>query len=145
MYYVYWIVSKNKCYIGATVDPIRRLKQHNGELVGGAYRTHNNGPWSYYCVISGFRTWNEALSFEWAFKYHTKKCRCTKSRDFALKQLLERERWTKNSPPSSDIVLNVQYLPFEYGEPPENYTFTNKKNKTKHKNKLFKNIYGVTY
>ena len=61
-YYVYWIrAAKNLHYIGATTRPVKRLKQHNGEMKGGAMRTNNKGPWRFHCIISGFRTWKEAL------------------------------------------------------------------------------------
>jgi len=42
-YLVYLLVnSSNNCtYIGCTNNSIRRLRQHNGELVGGAKYTKN--------------------------------------------------------------------------------------------------------
>ena len=60
-------------YIGATVDGDRRLRQHNGELVGGAKATHKrpNG-WYRVCYVHGFSTWNAALSFEWHWKRFSK-------------------------------------------------------------------------
>ena len=120
-FYVYWIHSATRCYIGATVNPSRRLRQHNGELVGGARRTRNRGPWSFVRVISGFRTWREALQFEWAFKFYTKRCRCTASRQAALQRLMATDRWTSNAPPASEVPLAVEFNPTQYGMPPVQY------------------------
>lgn len=120
-YFVYWIQSGQRTYIGATVDPKKRLRQHNGELVGGAARTRNRGPWHFEAVVSGFRTWREALQYEWAAKYYTRGCRGMASRRTALEALNLRERWTSNSPPAQDVPLTVEYSPAQYGSPPVEY------------------------
>lgn len=105
-YFVYWIRSERSNYIGATVSLVRRLRQHNGEIKGGAKRTRNR-VWYFYRIISGFRTWREALQFEWAFKHHCRRCRCQKKREEALVTLMNKERWTNNSPLASEVDLKV--------------------------------------
>lgn len=107
-YHCYWIRSGRRNYIGATVNPQRRLRQHNGSLVGGARRTRGNR-WHFACIISGFRTWREALQFEWAFKHATRRCRCSGTRRAALSRLLKKTRWTRNAPLAAEVPLQVEW------------------------------------
>jgi predicted GIY-YIG superfamily endonuclease len=146
-YYCYWIVSGRSSYIGATVDPKKRLRQHCGQQVGGARRTRGK-LWTYKCVISGFRTWREALMFEWSFKHHSRHCRGIESRQLALEELMQKERWTSNSPLASEVPLTYQYSPTEYGMPPDKLPSPPKSRKQFNKNKITtykKNLLGVTY
>ena len=157
-YYVYWIQSGPRAYIGATVDPRKRLRQHNGEIVGGAARTRNRGPWRFHCVISGFRTWQEALQYEWAFKYYSRRCRGIAARRTALEQLNARERWTSNSPLAREVPLALEYEPTIYGAPPDDYApstsraaggarnVTDRKTTVPRRRRRFKKtLRGVTY
>ena len=75
-WYCYLLVSDNKTYVGATIDPERRLRQHNGELSGGAKATRGY-VWTRKCLVGIFDNAHDALSFEWHWKYNSKKCKGT--------------------------------------------------------------------
>lgn len=55
-------------YVGMTVDPARRIRQHNGELVGGARRTRTGRPWTFAALFWGFRDIRDAMRAEWRLK-----------------------------------------------------------------------------
>ena len=72
MFLVYLLKNENKSYIGYTNDFKRRLRQHNGELKGGAkYTTRNkneNNLWEPICIVDGFVCKKEAMRCEWKLK-----------------------------------------------------------------------------
>lgn len=76
-YSVYLLVntSNNCTYIGSTNNLIRRLRQHNGELVGGARYTtakRMNGMWQVHGVIERLER-RQALSIEKRIQLRSKK------------------------------------------------------------------------
>jgi len=103
-YFVYFLVSDSEStYIGATVDLDHRLRQHNGEIKGGARATSikvaQGQTWRRFCHIAGFPSWQAALQFEWRWKQISrtkfpKKMHPVERRIEALKMLLELDRPT---------------------------------------------------
>ncbi|KAL2329311.1 hypothetical protein Fmac_022738 [Flemingia macrophylla] len=68
---VYLILSTNhpiKTYVGVTNNFPRRLKQHNGELKGGAKASRAGRPWICACIVCGFTDRSEACVFESKWK-----------------------------------------------------------------------------
>ncbi|CAH1448842.1 unnamed protein product [Lactuca virosa] len=73
---VYLILSTNppiKTYVGVTTNFSRRLKQHNGELKGGAKASQAGRPWICACLIRGFDSKSEACKFEFRWKNISRK------------------------------------------------------------------------
>ena len=77
MHYCYILYSSinSKTYNGYTVNPVKRIRQHNGVIKGGAkYTTRLHSEWTYLIIVELVDvewTYNDALSFEWHIKYPT--------------------------------------------------------------------------
>lgn len=107
-YYCYIIRSlnpafSNSTYNGSTNNLIRRLRQHNGEIVGGAKATRSKGPWVYIAIWEGFSSHKEALSCEWRIKHPTNtrkrppQFNGVKGRIKSLNLLIGLDCWTRQS------------------------------------------------
>lgn len=89
----------NLTYNGSTNNIIRRLRQHNCEIVGGAKYTKGK-QWEIYMLLTGFKTNTNALSCEWRIKHPTlKKLRPKKycgvhGRILGLCEILSDNKWT---------------------------------------------------
>ena len=95
----------NCTYNGSTNNPMKRLRQHNEEIKGGAKATHGkNGAWEIYALLSGFKDHKNTLQCEWKIKCPSGKPgkRAPKhngviNRIKSLNEVLILERWTKQS------------------------------------------------
>jgi structure-specific endonuclease subunit SLX1 len=110
MWVVYCISfgAGEKTYVGATNNFQRRLRQHNGELVGGAKYTtaaiassKQTKDWKLLFIVRGFPSSQAALQFEWALKHETLRHRSERNlrrrRILALESLLQKDRVTSNA------------------------------------------------
>jgi predicted GIY-YIG superfamily endonuclease len=99
-----------KTYVGVTPDLIRRLRQHNGEIAGGARATAGRR-WERIGHIDGFPDHRAALQFEWRWKQMSRRLSVRgplQRRLTALQTLLAHDRATSAA------------IPYEnWSEPPE--------------------------
>ena len=96
--YLLYIPGTNRTYIGATNDPAHRLRQHNGELTGGAKATKGN-KWTQAFYVSGFPDWSNTLQFEWAWKRQSRNQPGLKGKIVGLGKLLALSRATTTATP----------------------------------------------
>lgn len=90
--------APNYTYCGVTNNRERRIRQHNGQIKGGAKQTKAHQPWSMVAILNGFESLAEAQRFEWSM-HNPKKRRLRKpyihidGRINCLEQLLQHDAW----------------------------------------------------
>jgi len=118
-YVCYILKSGNRTYNGSTNNMKRRLRQHNGEIKGGAKATRGKGPWEVYCIVSGFTDKIEALQTEWKIKTVEGRRRPSKynkpeGRVKGLNNILQLDKFTSNCKRDiCDMNLTI-YIQDEY-------------------------------
>lgn len=122
--------DRNYTYTGSTNNFAKRLRQHNGEIVGGAKTTTRKTDGHRFevhpiCTIRGFNTISQARSFEYKSK-HVKFSDAASHRPVwqsirrangtlihpQVRKLLtvcSLERWSRKCPPAGTVPLVVQW------------------------------------
>ncbi len=69
VWFVYVLLSRaGRTYVGVTTDVGRRLRQHNGDLRGGARATRAGRPWRMARVVGPLTTRGRAQAAEYVIK-----------------------------------------------------------------------------
>ena len=103
--------STQPTYVGITNNLVRRLRQHNGVIKGGARRTKQHQPWTVAATISGFHNKQQALQFEWAV-HHVRAARNSgvAGRLSVVSRVMSKQRWTSRAPLSRDVPLVLKLV-----------------------------------
>jgi predicted GIY-YIG superfamily endonuclease len=115
---------KHQTYNGSTNNPVRRLRQHNEEISGGARATHGKGgAWEIYALVSGFPDHVNALSCEWRIKHpngkpgrRDPKYSGERGRIVGLREVLELTHWTKQCVVENSCMDLHVWIVEEYSE-----------------------------
>ena len=128
---VYLIQNENKTYVGMSNNPIRRLRQHNQEIRGGAKYTCAAGPgWRHVLFVEGFDDKISAMQFEYAVKHEPpRKAHGVANRIQKIIRVLKKSQWTSNARPSSEYhlkLLHFEDVDMGLMDLPENVVFENR-------------------
>lgn len=102
--------GSQKSYVGVTPDLDRRLRQHNGEIGGGA-RATSGRRWERIGHVSGFPDQRAALQFEWRWKQV--------SRRLAVGEPLKRRLVALQTLLGYDKATTAAVAFTDWAEPPE--------------------------
>lgn len=108
--YCYLLQSTSKIrrtYFGVTLDLATRIKQHNGEIVGGAKTTRGGRPWKMIAYLSGFISRIEALRFEWRVHHPGMKWNGLTGRKKIISKVLREKKWLLGDKPR---IITITWL-----------------------------------
>jgi structure-specific endonuclease subunit SLX1 len=131
MSYCYLLYTEcSQTYVGATIDPDRRLRQHNKEISGGAratgIRVEQGLTWKRACYITNIPEWRSALQIEWRWKQlgrtQFKHIRNPiERRLYSLKKLLSLEKPTEKGIPYEAYPSGLPTIVWDSDELKEKY------------------------
>jgi predicted GIY-YIG superfamily endonuclease len=110
--WVFYIIhNKGSTYAGVSPDPVRRLRQHNGEICGGAKYTTGKGPgWTHVCLVHGFQDKIQSMQFEWAVKHVApRNAGGVVNRIKKLYTVLNKQHWTSKAPDANTVPLIIEW------------------------------------
>lgn len=116
--YLIKCIKTSATYIGITNDFHKRLRQHNGVIVGGAKRTRGK-QWKAVLHVSGCMSKREVLMFEWAWQKRSdigRKCAGMTSKLTRLCNLLCADRWTRAAPLAHLRPLTITIMDLDFAE-----------------------------
>jgi predicted GIY-YIG superfamily endonuclease len=120
--YILACPTNNKTYNGYTVNPYRRLRQHNQEIKGGAKYTKINGNknWEMFVLITGFPDSQNALQCEWRIKHPNKKRNVAKKYQTpqgkikGLNEILRDDQWTAFTTVTNETLILTIWIVEKY-------------------------------
>ena len=109
-YCCYIIENGRSTYVGITNNRVKRLRQHNSEISGGAKYTSSRGPgWKYVCVITNLDKIT-SMQLEWAIKHeHPVNASGITNRIRKMASVLNKEKFTKKSPETATLELRIEW------------------------------------
>ncbi len=87
------ISRPKRTYFGVTLNLSNRIRQHNGEITGGAKATRSGRPWKIIAYISGFINRIEALRFEWRVHHPGIRWSGLTGRMKAISKTITEQKW----------------------------------------------------
>jgi predicted GIY-YIG superfamily endonuclease len=114
-WYLYGLTTPDhrQTYAGVTVNLKRRLRQHNGEISRGARSTTGRAAnWRFLFYVSGLPDRSTAQQLEWRMHRRTSGggpfgTSRAAVRAWQLWQALHLERFTKQAPPTSELLPHL--------------------------------------